>query len=118
MSLLAVGLNHCTASVDLRGRFAIASDALAQSVQGLRAHLGGVAPEVAILSTCNRTELYIAANDEHSLREPAFDWLAARAGGRARDLEGLTYACEGVEAARHAFRVASGLDSQVLGEPM
>jgi len=118
MSLLAVGLNHGTSSVDLRGRFAIASDVLETSVQGLRSHLGPQAPEVAILSTCNRTELYVAANDERCLREPALGWLAARAGRRACDLEGHAYALQGVEAARHAFRVASGLDSQILGEPM
>jgi glutamyl-tRNA reductase len=118
VSLIALGLNHGTASLDVRGRFAIASDSLCASVQGLRAHLGAFAPEVAILSTCNRTELYVAANDECSLREPALDWLAARAGGLARDLEQHAYSLQGVEAARHAFRVASGLDSQILGEPM
>ena len=118
MSLLAVGLNHGTASIDLRGRFAIGADVLGDSLQGLRAHLGSHAPEVAILSTCNRTELYVAANDDRSLCEPALDWLAARAGGRSSDLDGHAYTLHGVEAARHAFRVASGLDSQILGEPM
>ncbi len=118
MSLIAVGLNHDTASVDVRGRFAIAADSLGASVRGLRSHLGACAPEVAILSTCNRTELYVAANDECSLREATLDWLAARAGARAHDLEKHAYSLHGVEAARHAFRVAAGLDSQILGEPM
>lgn len=118
MSLLALGLNHATASVDARGRFAIPADALSTSVQGLRAHLGAGPAEAAILSTCNRTELYVAANDERCLKAPALDWLAARGGWRCADLTAHAYALEGTAAARHAFRVASGLDSQVLGEPM
>jgi glutamyl-tRNA reductase len=118
VSLLAVGLNHVSASVDARGRFAIPSDALAQSVQGLRDHLGQESAEAAILSTCNRTELYIAANDERCLKAPALAWLAARGGWRPTELAPHAYTLEGTEAARHAFRVASGLESQVLGEPM
>ena len=118
MSLLALGLNHGSATIDARGRFAIPSDALSQSVQGLRDHLGRGKAEAAILSTCNRTELYIAANEDRCLRAPALDWLAARGGWRSTELAPHAYALEGTEAARHAFRVASGLDSQVLGEPM
>jgi glutamyl-tRNA reductase len=118
LTLLALGLNHGSASVDTRGRFAIAAEALPQSVHGLREHLGAASAEAAILSTCNRTELDIAANDERSLKAPALDWLAARAGWHAADLDGHAYALEGSDAARHAFRVAAGLDSQVLGEPM
>ena len=118
MSLLALGLNHATASVDARGRFAIAADALSQSVRNLQEHLGQGQAEAAILSTCNRTELYVAANDDRCLKAPALDWLAARGGWRPAELAAHVYALDDTEAARHAFRVASGLDSQVLGEPM
>jgi len=118
VSLLALGLNHGSASVDARGRFAIPSEALSQSVQALREHLGEGQAEAAILSTCNRTELYVAANDDLCLKAPALAWLAARGGWHSSELAPHAYALEGTEAARHAFRVASGLDSQVLGEPM
>ena len=118
MSLLALGLNHGSASIDARGRFAIPANTLSQSVQGLRDHFGQAHPETAILSTCNRTELYIAANDEPCMKAPALDWLAMRGGWRSTDLAAHVYTLEGPEAVRHAFRVASGLDSQVLGEPM
>ena len=104
MSLLAIGLNHASASVDARGRFAIASETLAQSVHGLRDHLGQDRAEAAILSTCNRTELYIAANDERCLKAPALDWLAARGGWRTAELAPHAYALEGTEAARHAWK--------------
>ena len=118
MTLMALGLNHASAPLDLRGRFAIASDALPQSVRGLCEHHARRSPEAAILSTCNRTELYLAAPDDAPLHGPALSWLAARAGWRAEDLAGHAYALQGEDAARHAFRVASGLDSQILGEPM
>lgn len=118
MTLIALGLNHATAPLDLRGRFAIPTDILGGCVQGLRQHLPSAAPEAAILSTCNRTELYIAAANDATLHAPALDWLASRAGLSGQQIAGHTYTLEGEDAARHAFRVASGLDSQVLGEPM
>ena len=79
MTLIALGLNHATAPLDLRGRFAIPTDILGGCVQGLRQHLPSAAPEAAILSTCNRTELYIAAANDATLHAPALDWLASRA---------------------------------------
>ena len=123
MSVLALGLNHGSAPLDLRGRFAIPLEALSRSVQGLRTHLAGALPEVAILSTCNRTELYLglppSACPRHALElvEPAIAWLAHQGGTSADDLRRHSYCLQGAEAARHAFRVASGLDSMVLGEP-
>ena len=114
MAVWALGLNHNTAPLDLRGRFAFALDQMAPALQGLRtSHTRH--PEAAILSTCNRTEVYCAADDpqvDHTL-----GWLA-RAGGVAPDaLRGHAYVLQDGQAARHAFRVASGLDSMVLGEP-
>jgi glutamyl-tRNA reductase len=121
MSVFALGLNHTTAPVDLRGRFAFTLEQLAptlltfqQRVQPASAPAGR-APEAAILSTCNRTELYCAAGPQ--LVRPAIEWLAGVGGVGADALKNHAYVLEGGEAARHAFRVASGLDSMVLGEP-
>ena len=114
MSVFALGLNHQSAPLDLRGRFAFTLEQLAPSLTGLREKLTGT-PEAAILSTCNRTELYVAAPQAQV--QPALDWLAQH-GGIGRDaLSPHAYVLQGSAAARHAFRVASGLDSMVLGEP-
>ncbi|QKV54218.1 glutamyl-tRNA reductase [Comamonas antarctica] len=118
MAVWALGINHHTAPLDLRGRFAFALDQIAPTLQGLRQSLAGGGQhdsvETAILSTCNRTEIYCAANTPaigHTL-----DWLA-RSGGVSPDvLRSHSYQLEEGLAARHAFRVASGLDSMVLGE--
>ena len=114
MSVFALGLNHMTAPVDLRGRFAFAPEQLGPTLHGFRERLQR-ASEVALVSTCNRTELYVGANP--SLLTPAMDWLAGLGGVTAHALKAHTYVYEGSAAARHAFRVASGLDSMVLGEP-
>ncbi len=123
MTVLALGLNHGSAPLDLRGRFAIPTEALGRSIQGLRDHLSQAQPEVAILSTCNRTEVYVglpaSACPRHALAlaEPAMEWLAGHGGTPSGELRRHSYFREGAEAARHAFRVAAGLDSMVLGEP-
>ncbi|MGY4827835.1 glutamyl-tRNA reductase [Sphaerotilaceae bacterium SBD11-9] len=117
MSVFALGLNHTTAPLDLRGRFAFTLEQLAPTLQEFRGRVkpGTGAPEVALLSTCNRTELYCAAGPE--MVTPAVDWLAQRGGVDSHQLMHHAYVLEGGAAARHAFRVASGLDSMVLGEP-
>ena len=114
MTVFALGLNHTTAPLDLRGRFAFAPEQLAPTLQAFRERLQRVS-EVAIVSTCNRTELYVGANP--GLVIPAVDWLADVGGVSAHTLREHSYLLEGGAAARHAFRVASGLDSMVLGEP-
>jgi glutamyl-tRNA reductase len=114
MSVFALGLNHNTAPLDLRGRFAFTLEQLAPSLTGLRHQLAG-APEAAILSTCNRTEVYVAAPPAQV--QPAIAWLADVGGVGAGALREHAYVMQGSAAARHAFRVASGLDSMVLGEP-
>ncbi|GAB1386856.1 glutamyl-tRNA reductase [Melaminivora sp.] len=118
MAVWALGINHKTAPLDLRGRFAFALDQIAPTLLGLRDSLAhdGRHPQVetAILSTCNRTEIYCAAPiaaPEHTLR-----WLAQSGGVNAQQLQSHAYHLENSLAARHAFRVASGLDSMVLGE--
>lgn len=114
MAVWALGINHTTAPLDLRGRFAFALDQLPPTLEGLRGALLRP-PEAAILSTCNRTEIY-CASDVLELA-PTLDWLAKSGGVSTDELRSHTYALQGNEAARHAFRVASGLDSMVLGEP-
>ncbi|WP_119153881.1 glutamyl-tRNA reductase [Caldimonas tepidiphila] len=115
MSVFALGLNHTTAPVDLRGRFALAPEQLGPTLRSLRERLSLAPPEAALVSTCNRTELYCAAPLE-AVR-PAMDWLAGLGGIASARLADHTYVLERERAARHAFRVASGLDSMVLGEP-
>ena len=118
MSVLALGLNHTTAPLDLRGRLAFAPEALSPALRGFRDRLALAAPEAALVSTCNRTELYLATNAAaRELVEPALTWLGEYAGVAGANLQAHTYVMEDRAAARHAFRVASGLDSMVLGEP-
>ena len=119
MSVFALGLNHTTAPLDLRGRLAFAPDQLTPALRGLRERLHLAVPETAIVSTCNRTELYVAANAAlaQDLVRPAVDWLAEQGGVSGGHLQSHTYVMEDRAAARHAFRVAAGLDSMVLGEP-
>ncbi|WP_254806876.1 glutamyl-tRNA reductase [Xanthomonas campestris] len=107
MTLWVLGLNHQTAPVDLRERAAFAGDALPRALDSLRT-LPQVR-EAALLSTCNRTELYAMADDPQTL----VAWLDMHAPG----LSGYLYQHRDAEAVRHLFRVATGLDSMVLGEP-
>ena len=114
MAVWALGLNHNTAPLDLRGRFAFALDAIAPALKGLREqHLRH--PEAAILSTCNRTEVYCAS--EQVQTDHTLGWLAQAGHVPVDALRQHTYTLQGDQTARHAFRVASGLDSMVLGEP-
>ena len=120
MSVIALGLNHATAPLDLRGRFAFAPDQLTAALHGFRERIRAHdRPEAALLSTCNRTEVYFAARDgvAGDLVRPAIDWLAAHGSISGERMLSHTYVLEDHAAARHAFRVASGLDSMVLGEP-
>ncbi|GAA3917211.1 glutamyl-tRNA reductase [Luteimonas lutimaris] len=111
MSLFALGINHQTAPVALRERIAFGDDAIAPALAQLRA-LPQVR-EVALLSTCNRTELYaVAEGDGNALVE----WLATHPSG-SDELHAYLYRHQDGDAARHLFRVATGLDSLVLGEP-
>ena len=114
MAVWTLGINHNTAPLDLRGRFAFAVDQIAPTLQALR-HSFSRHPEAAIISTCNRTEIYCAA-EAHQL-DHTLDWLARSGGVSPAQLRSHTYTLEDSHAARHAFRVASGLDSMVLGEP-
>ncbi|HEY5800939.1 MAG TPA: glutamyl-tRNA reductase [Burkholderiaceae bacterium] len=121
MQLLAVGLNHNTAPVSLREKLAFAPDQIGQAVQAARSWFGGrngLAPEyeTAILSTCNRTELYSASPVDNPIDATAH-FLADYHKLNYGDLRSHLYTLPQADAVRHAFRVASGLDSMVLGEP-
>ncbi|HRY86380.1 MAG TPA: glutamyl-tRNA reductase [Rubrivivax sp.] len=121
MSVLTLGLNHTTAPLDLRGRLAFAPEILPGALRGFVERVqGSRRAEAALLSTCNRTELYVATADAEApqaLLQPAVDWLAAHGGISDERLRDHSYVLEDRAAARHAFRVAAGLDSMVLGEP-
>jgi glutamyl-tRNA reductase len=114
MAVWALGINHTTAPLDLRGRFAFAIDQIEPTLQAFRASLNR-RPEAAIISTCNRTEVYCAG--ERPELEHTLDWLAGSGGVSPALLRSHVYTLQDGPAARHAFRVASGLDSMVLGEP-
>jgi glutamyl-tRNA reductase len=117
MAVWALGINHTTAPVDLRGRFAFALDQIAPTLQSLRSNVGnrlGRQPEAAILSTCNRTEIYCAGTKPEI--ESTVEWLAQSGQVQAGLLRQHSYTLQDASVARHAFRVASGLDSMVLGE--
>lgn len=113
MPLIALGLNHQTAPLPVREAVAFAPEALAGSLEPIRA--GTRAEEVVLLSTCNRTELYLRG-DAAGLAHDARAWLNRQAATRVGDLSPHLYMHADERAARHAFRVASGLDSAVLGE--
>ncbi|MBW3549516.1 MAG: hypothetical protein KY442_01470 [Proteobacteria bacterium] len=118
MSLLVLGINHQTAPVSLRERVAFSADAVPGALEALRA-LPQV-QEVALLSTCNRTELYAVTEDDG---RALGDWLARHpdggdsGSGPAQALHAYLYRHRDADAVRHLFRVATGLDSLVLGEP-
>ncbi len=114
MAIVAYGLNFRTASIDLRERIAFPEETLVSALQDLRTRLPAVS-EAAILSTCNRTELYCTLEDNDYT--PLTNWLACHRNIPAHTIADVSYAHWDRDAARHLMRVASGLDSQVLGEP-
>lgn len=138
MPILAFGLNHRTAQIDLRERVAFAQADLPAALTALRSRAPDIS-EIVILSTCNRTEIYcvmdevggdvpasvvngkasLAVSNGHGLEAlPVVGrWLAETSGLEAARLKEVGYVHRDERAAWHMMRVASGLDSQVLGEP-
>ena len=113
MYLLTLGLNHRTAPVALRERTAFSPEQLPDAVRSLVAN--PQVQEATILSTCNRTEIY--CRQEQVATAPVFNWLREYGDLPEDALISSTYTLPGEQAVQHAFRVASGLDSMVLGEP-
>jgi glutamyl-tRNA reductase len=109
MPLFVLGLNHRTAPIDIREKIAFTNERQRPALESLRQATN--ADEAVLVSTCNRTELYLRADNE-SVVNMACDWLNS-----ANDISSYLYRHTDIEATRHAFRVASGLDSMILGEP-
>lgn len=113
MRLFAFGINHKTAPVEIREKVAFAPDRLSEALQRLVS--GSKVEEAAILSTCNRTELYVCtqADDASGVES----WFSEYHHLDKSTIKPYTYVHPDNEAVRHLLRVASGLDSMVLGEP-
>lgn len=110
MHLVAIGLNHHTAPLSVREKLAFPAEVLTQALESL---VGSrAASEAAIVSTCNRTEIYCVSPDPSC----AMGWLASFHGLPLDEIKPYLYQLDAAGSARHAFRVASGLDSMVLGE--
>jgi glutamyl-tRNA reductase len=112
MTIFALGVNHKTASVALREQVAFSPEQLHQALQALRVQTN--VDEAVILSTCNRTELYCYGEASAEL---LIAWLAGYHGIAEQTLQQHVYSYENEHAMEHLMRVASGLDSLVLGEP-
>ncbi len=113
MALLAVGLNHKTAPVQIRERVAFAPEQLPDTLRNLAAQAN--ITEAAILSTCNRTEMLCCVDTANS--EIIIEWLRQHREFSVNELNPYMYTHPEQSAVRHMLRVASGLDSLVLGEP-
>jgi glutamyl-tRNA reductase len=115
MKPLVIGLNHKTAHVELRERLAFNGPKFEEAVLGLKG-LPEVR-EVALLSTCNRVEIYSSVSNTTEATEAVKGFLSTFHAINRTDFERALYAYTDVEAVRHVFRVASSLDSMVVGEP-
>jgi len=120
MQLIALGVNHQSAPLLLRERVNFAPDEVGGAIVRLRERLSssrsGVVSEAAIVSTSNRTELYCAVAEPREAGAALADFIADEKGVDPRELRSSSYVLPRTDAVRHAFRVASGLDSMVLGE--
>lgn len=113
MAFIALGINHKTASVAVRERVAFSPEQLVEALRQLCRVVGS--REAAILSTCNRSELYLET--ETARPEAVLNWLAEFHQVSVDDLHACAYVHQDDQAVRHMMRVACGLDSLVLGEP-
>jgi glutamyl-tRNA reductase len=117
--LLLLGISHRTAPIELRERVDFQARGLENALRTLAAHSaqGAAAGEMAVLSTCNRAELYVACENVDAARAELIAFVGAFHGVDTPALEPHVYQAADLEAARHLFRVAAGLDSLVVGEP-
>jgi glutamyl-tRNA reductase len=113
MALLSLGINHLTAPVDIREKVAFIPEQMSRALQELQ-NIPAI-NESVIVSTCNRTEIYCDASSD--CRKLITQWLTTHHGIIDDGLSPYIYQHSDQEVARHLFRVASGLDSMVLGEP-
>lgn len=112
MSILIVGVNHKTAPVAIREKVSFSPAEMPQALDSVHQ----VVEESIILSTCNRTEIYVANSHKNPV-ETLVDWLAGWHKIPVEQLHPYLYIHQQNDAVRHALRVACGLDSLVLGEP-
>jgi glutamyl-tRNA reductase len=118
MHLLLVGISHKTAPIDLRERVDFQARGVELALRTLASRKpGGSAGELAVLSTCNRAELYIACDDVATAKSELLSFVTAFHDVDHASIEPHIYDVTDLEAARHLFRVAAGLDSLVVGEP-
>jgi glutamyl-tRNA reductase len=115
MRILLLGVSHHTAPIDLRERLAFPTDRLASAL-GLIAQQSGIGESV-LLSTCNRTEMYVTCDDTGRGRERLARFLCDYHRLDVHGIEPHLYTQHETDAVRHLFRVAAGLDSLVVGEP-
>src|SRR5881296_1016180 len=115
MPLFVAGLSHRNAPVELREQLAVDEDKLRELLRDAAA--SGAVREVLVLSTCNRVEVYAVADVPGEARGALFRRLCRHRGIETAPVEALLYTHADAEAVRHAFRVASSLDSMVIGEP-
>jgi glutamyl-tRNA reductase len=113
MPLVTIGLNHKTAPLDIRERVTFAPENMGEALRHLTDHVH--AREAAILSTCNRTEVVCCIDADNSDR--LVDWFYTYHNLRREEIEPYLYTHPDQNAVRHILRVASGLDSLILGEP-
>ena len=112
--LLALGVSHKTAPVDLRERLSLTEGRAVSALNELTAATG--IHEAAAISTCNRTELYLIVSDSVEAESTALGVLTRQAEIRPTELLGHLYSFRGADASRHLMRVTAGLDSMILGE--
>lgn len=114
LSLFVVGLNHRTAPVDVRERLSVAEHRLPGVVQAI-AQLPAIAG-ACVVSTCNRVEVIVSSPSDSAV-DSVIEWMAEHARARREEVEPHLYIHRRVRALEHLFRVASGLDSMIVGEP-
>lgn len=114
MHVVVVGLNHRSAPIELRERLAFSQEQLPDILRALRAHTG--VPEAAVLSTCNRVEIYAGVPELNGTIGRVQEFLSAHGRVELPGLQPRLYSYTEPDSVRHLFAVASGLDSMILGE--
>lgn len=115
MNILVIGLNHKTASVDIREKIAFSGNKLEDGILRLK-NLPQI-EEIALLSTCNRVEIYALTKDSEKSVEAIKDFISDYHSIKREEFDKTLYDFKNTEAIRHIFRVAASLDSMIIGEP-
>ena len=115
MALILIGINHTTATIALREKVAFPPEVVERALAEL-CQIESI-NEAVIVSTCNRTELYLGCETATPQSERVIEWLAGFHGLQRDELDKSSYAFEDAEVVRHLMKVSCGLDSMVLGEP-